>query len=410
MDGFDINKDEKSVVLDLNYISDVVQKILDSAHTNVQKRRIVIRPHETTPKELNFACPICGDSHNRMNMKRGHLFLRNMNFVCYNEKESCSRPFVKFCEHFNIQIDPDKKMQIYDYINQNISFSSKEDFALDTLDKLINAKEFMDYLNNRKGSFLTNISPIKKNSLAFTYLINRKITNFTNIMQGIYNITEKWKEPVIIILNRSGNKLLGFQIRNLRDEKDKRIYHEKEFEFLYNYKNFDNRLDELEAISYNKLSHLFNILNINFDLPVHAFEGYLDSVFFPNSMSLLGLDTDISIINNDSIDLRFVFDNDEPGIRKAKKMLEQGKTVFLWRKLYDDLSKGDYIYRNELNKIKDINRLVQFLDNSNIYYDLNLEKYFSKDRFDMIYLEDKPRNKKSTGKPSLNTEWDNIVL
>jgi hypothetical protein len=398
-------------MLDLGYISGVVQNILDSVHSNDQKRRIVIRPHESSPKELNFACPICGDSHDKMNMKRGHLFIRNMHFVCYNEKESCSRSFVKFCEHFGVQIDPEKKMQIYDYLSQNISFSNKEDFAIHTLDKLIDAKEYMDFLNDKKGSFLSNISPIRKDSLAFAYLINRKITNFTNIMQGIMNIGSKWKEPVIIILNRSGNKLLGFQIRNLKDEKEKRIYHEKEFEFLYNYKNVDNQLDELEAISYNKLSHLFNILNVDFNLPVNAFEGYLDSVFFPNSISLLGLDTDISIIDNDNIDLRFVFDNDEPGIRKAKKMLLLGKTVFLWRKLYDDLAKGNYAYRNELNNIKDINKLVQFLDNSNIYYDLNLENYFSKDQFDMIYLEDKPRKVKTGMKTqSQSSEWDNIVL
>jgi hypothetical protein len=406
---FENNENDKG--LDINYVINIIQQILDKAHTNVQKRQIVIRPNEQNPKEISMACPLCGDSKNRMNQKRGHLFIKNFFFVCYNERETDSMSFTKLCEKFNIQLDPEKKMQIYDYLSQNMSFSSKEDFSIDTLDKLIDAKEYMDFLNDKKGSFLSNISPIRKDSLAFTYLRNRKITNYTNILSGILRITDRWKEPVIIILNRRGNKLLGFQIRNLKDEKDKRIYKEHEFEYLYNYKNVDNQLDELEAISYNKLSHLFNILNVDFNLPVNAFEGYLDSIFFPNSISLLGLDTDTSVVENDSIDLRFVFDNDEPGLRKAKKMLLQGKTVFLWRKLYDDLAKGNYAYRNELNNIKDINKLVQFLDNSNIYYDLNLENYFSKDQFDMIYLEDKPRKVKTGMKTqSQSSEWDNIVL
>ena len=196
-------------------------------------------------------------------------------------------------------------------------------------------------------------------------------------------------------------------IESLKDEKTKRIYKEYEFEYLYNYKNPDNHLDELEAISYNKLSHLFNILNVDFNQPVNAFEGYLDSVFFPNSMSLLGIDTNTDIIENDNIDLRFVFDNDEPGIRKAKKMLDEGKTVFLWRKLIEDLAKGDYGYTNTLNERKDINQIVQLLNNSNIYFDLKLENYFSRDKFDMIYLKDLPKKKPVKTNPS---EWDNIIL
>jgi len=392
--------------LDLNYIVNIVQSVLDKVHSNPQKRILKIKPNEQNPKEISMACPICGDSHDKMNMKRSHIYIKNMYVKCYNE-QSCSMFFTKWCDHFGIKLDPEKKLKIYDYINQNISFTSKEDFAIENLDRLLDAKEYMDFLNTKKGSFLTNISPIKKGSFAFDYLKNRKIENYTNIMQGIVHLTDKWHEPVIIILNRYGNKLLGFQIRNLKDDKTKRIYKEYEFEYLYNYKNPDNHLDELEAISYNKLSHLFNILNVDFNQPVNAFEGYLDSVFFPNSISLLGLDTDISIINNDSIDLRFVFDNDEPGIRKAKKMLDDGKTVFLWRKLIEDLAKGDYGYMNTLNERKDMNQMIQLLNNSNIYFDLKLENYFSKDKFDMIYLKDLPKKKSIKTKPS---EWDNIIL
>lgn len=387
------NNSEVKIELDLSYITSVIQNILDKSHTNSQKRLIKPRPSESSPKELNFACPLCGDSHDKMGMKRGHLFLRNMFYVCYNERETDSMSFTKLCSKFGIQLDPEKKMNIYDYINQNISFSYREDFVVENLDKLLDAKEYFEFLNNKKGSFLTNVSPIKKDSAAYNYLQNRKLTNYRNILQGIYHITDKWKEPVIIILNRRGNKLLGFQIRNLKDDKAKRFYKEHEFEYIYNYKNFDDRLDEIEAISYNKLSHLFNILNVDFNKPVNAFEGYLDSEFFPNSMSLLGLDTDISIIENENIDIRFIFDNDGPGIRKSKKMLEQGKCVFLWRKMIDDLSKGDYKLKKSLEDIKDMNQLVIFYDNPNIYYDLNLEQYFSIDKFDMIYVKDIPKKK-----------------
>jgi len=380
--------------LDINYITNIVQNVLNKVHSNPQKRILKIRPNEQNPKEISMACPVCGDSHDKMNIKRSHIYLRNMYVKCYNE-DSCSMFFTKWCEHFDIKLDPEKKLQIYDYISQNISFSSKEDFAIENLDKLLDAKEYMDFLNTKKGSFLTNVSQIKKGTLVYDYLINRKITNFNNILTGLFHVTDRWKETVIIILNRRGNNLLGFQIRNLKDDSVKRVYKEHEFEYLYNYIHPDNKLDELEAISYNKLSHLFNILNVDFNIPVNVFEGYLDSVFFPNSISLIGINTKTDIIDNENIDLRFVFDNDDPGIRKAKKMLEQGRCVFLWRKLFDDIDKGDYRYREVLENTKDMNKLVQLLDNPNIYYDLNLEKYFSRDKFDMIYVKDKPKKKKT---------------
>ena len=387
----------KKVDLDINYITNIVQQVLNKVHKDPQKKVLKIRPNEQNPKEISMACPVCLDSSSQMGKKRSHIYLRNMYVKCYNE-DSCSMFFTKWCEHFGIKLDPEKKLQIYDYISQNISFSSKEDFAIENLDKLLDAKKYMDFLNNKKGSFLTNISQIKKGSLVYDYLINRKITNFNNILTGLFHVTDRWKEIVIIILNRRGNKLLGFQIRNLKDDSIKRIYKEHEFEYLYNYMHPEDRLDELEAVSYNKLSHLFNILNVDFNLPVNVFEGYLDSVFFPNSISLIGINTKTDIIDNENIDLRFVFDNDDPGIRKAKKMLEQGRCVFLWRKLFDDIDKGDYRYREVLENTKDMNKLVQILDNPNIYYDLNLEKYFSRDKFDMIYVKDKPKKKKINDK------------
>ena len=75
-------------------------------------------------------------------------------------------------------------------------------------------------------------------------------------------------------------------------------------------------------------------------------------------------------------------------------MLEQGKCVFLWRKLFDDIDKGDYKYRKILEETKDMNKLVQLLNNANIYFDLHLDNYFSRDKFDLIYLKDKEKKKK----------------
>ena len=166
----DFKKDFEKGKLDLNYIKNVVQDILNKAHTIPEKMELVVRPNEQNPKEISFACAICGDSHNRPNVKRAHLYLKNFFVKCYND-DSCSMPFIKYCNHFGIDIDPEKRMQIYNYVDQNWSYSKKDDFIIQNLDKLINLDDFFKNINKVKGS-LSNISPIISGSIQHNYLIN----------------------------------------------------------------------------------------------------------------------------------------------------------------------------------------------------------------------------------------------
>lgn len=370
--------------IDLHYIKNIVQEILNKSFSNVKKREIIVRPNESYVKELNFSCPICGDSVSRDSLKRGHLFVKNLFFKCYND-ESCSMSFTKFCKRFNVEIDIEKKMQMYTYLDNNWKYEKKEDFVLTNMDRLLDLDKFFEEINKNR-TFLRDTSPIVDGSVQHRYLTDRKIFNHENIRQGNYKITDSWTEPVIIILNRSADKLLGMQLRNLRKEKDRRIYKFMNFQEIYNLVNPTDPLDELESINYNKASSIFNILNIEFEDTIHVFEGYLDSLFFPNSIALVGLETDISFLSNDNLDLRFVLDNDRDGKKKSKEMIEKGYSVFLWNRLYKDLSKGKgskfkYILDTE---VKDINKLVEVYGDSHIYENLNLKEYFAKDKFDLI--------------------------
>jgi hypothetical protein len=375
----------EDVRLDIDYIESVIQKILDKAHDVPEKRIINRYPNNQNPTKLNFACPICGDSHNKMTMKRGHLHLKNLYYVCYNERETDSMFFSKFCKTFNVEIDLDKKMDIYKYLDNNWTYTKKDDFALKNLDKLLDIEDFVKYIGEHP-TYLLNFRPIQKGSIQSKYLQDRKIFNHDSIYEAVYKVTDKWFEPVIVILNKAnGDKLLSMQLRNLKKEKTKRIYKFIDFQECYNMRHPEDPLDEIEAISYNKLSAVFNVLNVDFERPVYIFEGYLDSVFFPNSIALVGLDTDISMFSDENVDIRFVLDNDDPGQRKAKQMIDQNHSVFLWKRLIKDLSKGKGSkYKALLEDCKDINKLVEFYGDANLYYDLKLEKYFAQDQFDLI--------------------------
>lgn len=389
--------------LDNDYIKSKIQEVLKIAHTDQRKWKI-----KDFPDRLQFSCPICGDSLRSPGQKlRGVLYKKNMHFVCFNES-GCSRSFLKLLKTFNIDIDLQKKVDIYNYLDSNIHYSKNDDtFIAQKLDKLIDIDQLVDFMNNNQKSQFSNFGPIKKNSAIYQYLkFDRQITNFENIYEANYHVTSKWTEKVIVMLNRSGKKVLGMQIRNIKPG-DKRMFKIFNFEKLYNLLNPNDTLDEIESISYNKLSNFFNILNVDWDKPVTLFEGYLDSIFMKNSLAGIGINSTVdNFLLSDDIDLRFFYDQDYIGVKTALEMLEKGHTVFLWQKLIDDLlknKKDKHSAKKYLLSIKDLNKLVQEINNIEKFNKINFEKYFSNDIFDKIYLDYTlyPKNKKNNYEKNL---------
>jgi predicted RNA-binding Zn-ribbon protein involved in translation (DUF1610 family) len=380
-------EDTKQYILDKKYLKDKISNIVNKAHKHPQKKEV--REHFD---RLNFACPICGDSEKIISRKRGNLYFKNLMYKCFNCGHHTS--FVKLCETFDVDIDIEKRLEMYDYIDNNTYYKKgDDDFIITKLDKLLNLDEVADFYNTHPDLKLTNIKPVQQGSIVYQYLfLNRNIKNDPNLYEGVYHFSDTWKEPVVIILNRHENLLLGMQLRNLKEEKKKRFYHIIEFSEIYNNIHFDKTLDEFEAIAYNKLSHFINVLNINFNEEVTIFEGYFDSIFFPNSIGVVGVNTDITfILNDESIKIRLFYDNDADGYKNSIKMLKKGYQVFLWKLLFRDILKhktNKYEAQKRLDKIKDLNKLA--IETKKPPYDLlKMEKYFSKDVFDIMYLDGK---------------------
>jgi len=375
---------EKSEI-NIDEVVNKIQLILNKTHTVLEKRKIKLKLYGQRPL-IEFACPICGDSQKNMGKKRGNLFLNNMFYVCFNCGDRMS--YIRLLERFGVEVDLDEKLKIYDYVDQNVKYSHKSnDYNLSSLDKILNLQDTFDVYNERKDE-LYDIKPIERLSAVYQYLkFNRKIENFDNIYEGTYKITDRWKESVMIILNRYQDKLLGFQLRNLKEEKKKRIYKIYDFETIYNYINED-KIDNIEAIQYNKLSHFYNIFNVDPETKINVFEGYIDSIFLPNSIGTTGVDTDYGfLMDNDELDIRFFYDNDEVGKRKTLQRLEEGYSVFLWNKLFGDISKNNTKKEFFLkNNIKDLNDFVKFTKSNNVSEEYKLEDYFSIDEFDKLYI------------------------
>lgn len=376
-----------SVHLDKVYIKGLVQTILNKNHTVDQKKYI----REYSDK-YNFACPICGDSEKVSTKKRGNLYFKNMMYICYNEP-SCSRSFTKLLNDFGIQMDLEKKLEMYDYIDQNIDFKPNDNVVITSLDKLIPIDDLINFYSRDYTKGLTDLKPLEKDGLVDYHVRNtRKIRNTKDIYQGIYNFSPKWKQPVMVYLNRMGDKVISLQVRNLL-EGDKRFFKIFDFTFIYDMMYPENDLDEQERLSYNKLSHFFNIFNIDFTSKVNVFEGYTDSLFLPNSIGQIGVNTDISfLLKEEGLDIRFIYDNDKSGFKKTLSMLEEGRTVFLWNKLFIDLLKNHRGNKFKMAKllsenIKDFNKLAIKI-NKPLYNLYDWDNYFTNNILDKVYLMD----------------------
>jgi hypothetical protein len=167
---------------------------------------------------------------------------------------------------------------------------------------------------------------------------------------------------------------------------------------IYNYENLLEwvnhgkeavDLDMSELVIYNKLSYYFNIMNIDFNKQITVFEGYLDSLFYPNSIGLVGVNTDYRFLESNGFDIQYFFDNDEAGFKKSEEKINEGFSVFLWRKLLNDIvdkkkSPDPYKLFHRIVKVKDINKLAELV--ADPYKSLSLKDYFSRDVLDMKWI------------------------
>lgn len=377
--------------IDIDWIASNVQAILEKVHTDRNKLTI-----KKKTDRLTFACPICGDSHKNPHAKRGHLFFRDLHFKCFNE--GCFSTFTKLCKDFNIELDAEKKLNVINWVSENaVIYRKNEDNILaNEFKNAITISQLQDWFDDGLGP-LKGFQPIKFGSKCYKYLQSRGFhdSQMTDIYEGI-KVYGKWSEPYLVFLNKVGDKILGMQERNLKS-KDQRKF--KIWTFSEIYENIHKtKLDPLEAIPYNKISQLFNIFNVNYDKEITLFEAFIDSKFFPNSIGAVGLNTDMDFLVTNELTIRFFFDNDNIGRRKAKEWLKKGHGVFLWEKWMDDYCKnteGDYASMHIWleNNIKDLNDII-VKTNTSSYKDLL--KYFSSDILDIIWItnDKKPIYKK----------------
>lgn len=393
--------------MDKVYIKNILQKILDKEFANVQKRRV-----NDYSDRLNFACPFCGDSHRNNHAKRGNLYFNRLVFICFNCDKKTT--FDRMCKEFNEQIDPDKKLEMIEHLDSIMTYNDYQSEFVDAkFDNLIDLGDLEKSIELNLTPF-SDFKPIQVNGGIYKYLIGRGIEpdKHKNIYQAKYWKNEDESEWIIVMLNRRDTKLLGMQVRNLKEGR-KRMFK------IYNYENIlewvnlakeePKQVDINELVIYNKLSYYFNILNVDFDRMITVFEGYLDSLFYPNSIGLVGVNTDFRFLENSGFDLQYFFDNDEAGFKKSEEKLKEGYTVFLWNKLFESIvdqknSNDPFSLLHRISKVKDVNKLCQLTPDA--FKKLKLPLFFSKDILDVKWIPKFKRRRNNKEEVDYNKKFE----
>ena len=393
--------------MDKVYIKNILQKILDKEFANVQKRRV-----NDYSDRLNFACPFCGDSHRNNHAKRGNLYFNRLVFICFNCDKKTT--FDRMCKEFNEQIDPDKKLEMIEHLDSIMTYNDYQSEFVDAkFDNLIDLGDLEKSIELNLTPF-SDFKPIQVNGGIYKYLIGRGIEpdKHKNIYQAKYWKNEDESEWIIVMLNRRDTKLLGMQVRNLKEGRKRmfKIYnYENILEWVNMAKEEPKQVDINELVIYNKLSYYFNILNVDFDKMITVFEGYLDSLFYPNSIGLVGVNTDFRFLENSGFDLQYFFDNDEAGFKKSEEKLKEGYTVFLWNKLFESIvdqknSNDPFSLLHRISKVKDVNKLCQLTPDA--FKKLKLPLFFSKDILDVKWIPKFKRRRNNKEEVDYNKKFE----
>jgi hypothetical protein len=324
-------------------------------------KNIFVDPHKQEVgvyhNRLNFSCPYCLDSDN-FKKQRGNIYLDSMQYHCFvcGKHTSVS----KFIKHFKENLSTSELLAI-----QNLQNNSTNHYIYgecDVFDNNLLSKYLLPREQVEKLYEFENIKGTKgEKYLKARFQKNLKIFSYDSKMDAIviYNLSKD-------------DKVLGFVLR-LLEPKLKNKYLSYKLSTIY--KKLEKELPE-EAEYLDRISLIFNILNLNYNGNITVFEGPFDSFLYTNSLALGGVAKNLPF---SSEYIRYWLDNDDIGKQYSKELLGDGKKIFLWGKYLKDNNIPTYV------KIKDLTDLI-FYSKKNRKRLSSFENYFSNSKLDLFFL------------------------
>ena len=304
---------------------------------------------------ISFACPYCGDSMQSDYKKRGNIILSGKFagfFKCFN----CGT--FKSVDSFLKDYKIDLQLDLINYLSSTKGDFKRSSYGSYDISILMDAQTIEGYAIDReelKKRF--NLTEIAETPI-LSWL--RQRLQFVE-ERFLYNADHDFF--VILNLTREG-KILGFQRRNF----DKRLEKYNTYNLRRIYEEFGKTEEIPEEVDI--LSQLYRITEVNFNRPITLFEGPLDAFLYPNSVANAGANKGFPI----EIPLKYFFDDDPTGRKKAIQKISNGEEVFLWTKFKQD-------FQIPYRKKWDLSDILIFFRDNNIKTPI-FDLYFSNDPLD----------------------------
>ena len=344
-------------------ITDKVAGILYFSHSESEKRQT-----QLSKDRLNFACPYCGDSSSNHRKKRGNIYWNDLYYHCYN----CGvhETLDAFLEHFNHNFEGEDRINVLNYIRENLHrVSLQENLNFHLFDEIEALALTFDQV-----ALGFNVYPINESThRAYPYLKSRLLHK--NLRSFGYD--PRRKELYVFNYTPSG-KIIGFQTRALDDTNGGPKYKTWNMERIYDRLKTPHGLSADIIESINKMSMLFGIMQVDMSQDFTIFEGPIDAKFMRNSVGITGVKKKVSEFDEIPT-ARYMFDNDIEGKRKMIEKATAGHRVFMWKKFLED-------YHIPSKKVKDLNDLVMYEYNNKTGCLPSINSYFTTSSLDIIYL------------------------
>jgi hypothetical protein len=347
---------------------ELLSKVLQKAWAGDEARQDIV--HRVG--RWNISCPYCGDSKDP-GKKRGNFYPKTLTYKCYNSGCKYSghkvfRDLMGMLEDFDVQdsVDPIEKAGIINAVREgrkNITVTykgSNEDLLTAELkDKLVLRSELM------KKMKLDEVigTPME------TYLVKRQQIPDKRFASDPFR-----NRLFIFNMDPKQEYIIGLQIRNFKISKGNKYMTYRLSKIWTDFMGCQDTefLQTLEKL--DTVSNLFGIFTANLTKTFTLFEGPMDSFLFPNSLALCSLNNQFPF---DLKNKRWFLDDDVAGRTKSLQLLEEGDSVFLWKKFKRE---------NDIKaSIKDLNDLVVYLRVNNKKIQ-RLDRYFSESKWDLIDL------------------------
>lgn len=369
----------------ISSISGKVQRILDASFKEPYRRRI-----EAYQDRLNFCCPVCGDSGSDIRKKRGNIYFASMSFHCFNCNAHMG--INSFLHRYDEELSSQEKVKVFE-IQRN---AKKFERAVSARQTSMSFR-LLETLAVPKGIFfrLLGLETPYHNEESSGYLKSRKI----DIRDWKYFAYDGKSRELYILNITPLNKVIGYQIRQLDPASVKSRYVSRCMSKMY-VRLFERDLSGIVekilgrdpmGVKYlesedgignivsnlDRLSGIFNIMNVDMDSPMTVFEGPIDSLVIPNSVALQGAGKSFGGFFDEIPGVRYLYDNDMTGKKMSIEKLRSGKNVFLWERYL-----GMMGIHEKTKDMKDMNNLLV----DGLVDIPKIEKCFSDDELDIMYI------------------------